>query len=147
MPGKMDRSKVVVVLEDDPHIRGLLAQILQDKGYYVVPVETGMRALQVLQQVRARLLVMDLMLQDMSGNRVLQALRDDEKTRDVPVMVLSSHLHLLQDGSGYGADQVMGKPFDIGDVVDEVERLIGRPFDEASHVNLGGLLVKGLALG
>ncbi len=147
MPSKMDRSKVVVILEDDQYIRGLLAQILQDKGYYVVPVETGLRALQVLQQVRARLLVMDLMLPDMPGNQVLQALRADEKTKDVPVMVLSSHLHMLQDGSGYEADQVIGKPFDVSDVVDEVERLVGRPFTEEPSINFGGMLVKGFALG
>ena len=62
MATAMDRSKVVVVLEDDHEVRGLLATVLQDQGYYVVPVEKGERALAVLQQVRATLLIMDLLL-------------------------------------------------------------------------------------
>lgn len=147
MANKMDRSKVVIVLEDDHEIRGLLARILEDRGYYVVPVENGARALEVLQQVRAQLLVMDLLLPDMSGNDVLQALRSDEKTRDVAVMVLSSHLHMLNNGDGHSTNQVMGKPFVIDELVMEVERLIGRPFAEGYSIPFGSTLTRHFALG
>ncbi len=146
MANKMDRSKVVVVLEDDDQTRGLLAEILQDKGYYVVPVETGLRALEVLQQVRARLLVLDVMLPDMPGNRMLELMQADKRTKDIPVMVLSNHLHLLDSVIGDGGnaierDQVlMGKPFEVDQVTAEVEKLIGKPFvDELPH-NITGLL-------
>lgn len=133
MPSKMDRSKVVVVLEDDQQIRDLLAQILQDRGYYVVPVESGKRALAVLQQVRARLLLMDMRLPDMSGNQVLQLLRADEKTKDVPVMVLSNHLHLLDGGSRSDNHQLVDEPLDVDEVVSGVEHIIGKPCCDDGH--------------
>ena len=126
----MDRSKVVVVLEDDQEVRGLLASVLQDQGYYVVPVERGERALEVLQQVRATLLIMDLMLPEMDGKEVLQKLRADERTRDVPVLVLSAHAHLLGDKPTSKRNRVVDKPFEIDKVLAEVQKIIGKPGDE-----------------
>lgn len=148
MAGRMDRSKVVVILEDDANVRRSLVQALEGRGYYAVPVETGLRALQVLQQIRARLLIMDLMLPDMSGDDVIKALREDEKTKDIPLMVLSNHLH-VKDGLGRGGDaaQQGSITFDFRAVVDEVEGLIGKPFSETSPAVSGRVLIKSYALG
>ncbi|MCL5960761.1 MAG: response regulator [Chloroflexi bacterium] len=126
MPNVMDRNKIVVVLEDDHQVRGLLAGILQDLGYYVVPVERGERALAVLQQVRATLLIMDLLLPGMDGREVLRQLRSDERTRDVPVMVLSDHIHMVDNNSKGKRNAILKKPLRIDDVVAEVERIVGK---------------------
>ncbi len=123
---KMDRSKVVVVLEDDQVVRDLLASVLQDRGYYVVPVESGGRALEVLQQVRARLLILDLQLPDMNGNDVLRALRADEKTSDVKAMIVSGHMNMLKRDGSHQISQLVDKPFDVEQVVSQVEDLIGK---------------------
>jgi CheY-like chemotaxis protein len=155
MASKLDKSKVVVVLEDDDQIRGLLAAILQENGYYTVPVETGLRALEVLQQVRARLLVLDVTLPDMPGSRVVELLLADEKTRDIPVMVLSGHLHLLNSSTGgsgnghvNGRDQVlMHDPFEIEQVVAEVEKMIGKPFVDDLLIPITGVLSPRAAFG
>jgi len=126
MATAMDRSKVVVVLEDDHEVRGLLATVLQDQGYYVVPVEKGERALAVLQQVRATLLIMDLLLPEMDGEEVLRKLRSDERTKDVPVLVLSAHTRLLDNNSDGKRGRVVSKPFEVDNVIAEVQKIIGK---------------------
>ncbi len=129
MASVMDRSKIVVVLEDDHEVRSLLATVLQDQGYYVVPVDNGERALAVLQQVRATLLIMDLGLTGMDGNEVIRQVRADERTRDVPVMVLSARVPLAGNGSKPRTSRIIKKPFQIDQVLAEVERIIGKAGD------------------
>lgn len=126
----MDRSKIVVVLEDDHEARSLLASVLQEDGYYVIPVDRGERVLEVLQQVRASLLITDLLLPGMDGNEVIRQIRADEKTRDIPVITLSAHLHKPGSGSRGGLSRNAGKPRTIGGLVAEVERIIGKPGED-----------------
>ncbi|MBI4317337.1 MAG: response regulator [Chloroflexi bacterium] len=145
MPRKMDRSKVVIVLEDDQEIKELLASVLQDRGYYVVAVDSGRRALEVLQQVRARLLVLDVMLPDMDGNEVLQAIREDARMQDTKVMILSGHVQLLSQGSIRRVSQLVPKPFDVEKIVYHVEELIGKAEIEAIPIKPLRLLPSRLA--
>ncbi len=77
----------ILVIDDEERIRGLLATILQRKGYAVLLAESGQNGLDLFRRERPDLLVLDLKLPEMDGITVLQDIRSiDAKT---PVVILT----------------------------------------------------------
>jgi CheY-like chemotaxis protein len=86
------RAETILIVEDDPWIRTLLAELLTDEGYRVVEADCGTHALEELARGRADLVVLDLKLPNTSGLEVLRALRADPATADLPVLVMSGEV-------------------------------------------------------
>ncbi len=80
----------VLVVEDDSPIRSMLADLLQDAGYAVAEAADGREALKHLQERRADLIVLDLMLPRMSGWDFLKRSRQLLEDSNIPVLVLSA---------------------------------------------------------
>jgi DNA-binding response OmpR family regulator len=79
----------VLVIEDDTDIRELVASRLTRLGYEVVRAATGEAGLLEITRRRPDLLVLDVLLPGIDGWEVLRRIRRDERTRDVPVLILS----------------------------------------------------------
>ena len=80
----------VLVVDDHPDTRRLLAKLLEIVGHPAVCVGSGQEALEFVEQTRPGLVVLDVMMPDMSGLEVLGALRADARWRDVPVVMHSA---------------------------------------------------------
>lgn len=83
-------EKSVLIIEDDKFFRDLLTNKLKEAGFNPLPAQDGGEAFNLLKAVKPDLIVLDLVLPGLSGMEILEALRKEEKTEGVPVIVLSN---------------------------------------------------------
>jgi two-component system phosphate regulon response regulator PhoB len=131
-------SDVVLVVDDEPHIVALVAYHLAKSGYRVVTATTGPDALDRARRERPSLVILDLMLPGMSGFEVLQKLRADTSTSDVPVLMLTARRDEADRirGLSLGADDYLTKPFSPQELVLRVKAILRRVGPTASSHNV-----------
>jgi two-component system phosphate regulon response regulator PhoB len=139
-------SDVVLVVDDEPHIVALVAYHLAKSGYRVVTATTGPDALDRARRERPSLVILDLMLPGMSGFDVLQKLRADTSTSDVPVLMLTARRdeHDRIEGLSLGADDYLTKPFSPQELVLRVKailRRVGPSVETHNIVTIGAISI------
>ena len=118
----------VLVVDDEPDIVALVAYHLARAGYRVSTASNGTDGLTAARQERPALLILDLMLPGLSGYDVLEALRGESATKDIPVLMLTARKE-EQDriqGLSLGADDYLTKPFAPQELVLRVGAILRR---------------------
>jgi HAMP domain-containing protein/CheY-like chemotaxis protein/signal transduction histidine kinase len=82
-------NAVLLIVEDDPHYARVLCDLSRDKGFKVLVAMTGTEALALAREYRPTAISLDVMLPDMLGWTVLNHLKQDPKTRHIPVQMLT----------------------------------------------------------
>jgi CheY-like chemotaxis protein len=121
-------ARVVLVVEDDEAVSSLLVDLLRERGYSAVPAYDGRKALRLARQIRPHLITLDLALPGADGHAVLEGLKADPITRDVPVVVISAFTQILPAGDRKKLAYLLGKPFDVTEVLDIVQATVGNPY-------------------
>lgn len=85
-------ERVVLIVDDDPGILDLHSRLVEQAGCRAVCAHNGRAALEILEHSRPDLILLDLMMPELDGFAVLDALRARETTRDIPVIVLTAHV-------------------------------------------------------
>ena len=118
----------VLVVEDDPSVRGLLQTLLVAEGYEVVTASDGLGGLGGIATATPALVLLDLVMPDLGGVRVIQALRDDPALASIPVLVVTGHEEAVPDmRAQLGEDNVFLKPFAVGELLLRVGAVTGGP--------------------
>ncbi|MGK3959036.1 response regulator [Sorangium sp. So ce1099] len=117
------RAKLVVVVDDEPSIQEVVSMILESEGGYEVRcASNGEEALALLDQIAPPdLLVVDIMMPVMDGWGLLTALRHNEKTARIPVIVSSASSK--HDATSLGVARVLPKPIDYDAFLAAVDEL------------------------
>jgi len=111
----------VLVVEDDPSVRGLLHTLLTGEGYDVGTASDGLAGLVKASSAKPDLMLLDLMMPDLGGIRVLEELRADPNMADIPVIVVTGKLEAVPSlRSLLGDDNVFVKPFGVTELLDRV---------------------------
>jgi DNA-binding response OmpR family regulator len=113
----------ILVIDDDPELRHVLAMALADEGYEVRCAPDGRVALDVLHEWRPRLILLDLMMPEVDGWTFRARQLELEPVKDVPVVILSAARDPSVDALKPAA--VMPKPFNLGRLLDIVANLAG----------------------
>lgn len=126
----MRRSRILIV-EDEPQLRGLLRLYLERAGYAVTDVGDGAAALAAFAADGADLVVLDLMLPGMQGEAVLDALRQEA---DVPILITSAKRSDAERIAGLrlGADDYLAKPFNPHELTARVAAILRRSRPETA---------------
>jgi DNA-binding response OmpR family regulator len=121
-------NPLVLVADDDRDILSLVAFRLERSGYRVVQASDGAQALELAREQAPDLAVLDLMMPRLSGLEVTRALRDDERTRHLPVILLTARVQEsdIQAGLAAGATDYVAKPFSPQELRDRVDALLER---------------------
>jgi len=129
----------VLVVEDEPHIRELVALHLGHEGLSVVQSGSGDDALRKIESDRFDVVVLDLMLPKVDGLTVCRAIRRQSDNADVPILMLTAKREEADKVLGLesGADDYLTKPFGVRELVARVRALLRRP--RASQLAPGGL--------
>jgi DNA-binding response OmpR family regulator len=115
----------ILVIDDDPDIRHLVAELLRRGGHTVTEAEDGRSGLRALHASRPDLIVLDVSMPDMDGWQALERIRD---LSDLPVLMLTARGEELERVRGLkaGADDYVTKPFGRQELVARVEALLRR---------------------
>ena len=128
--GPSTREGSILVVEDSDEIRELLGLVLEAEGYRVVALDDGRDVLETARELNPALITLDLALPGKDGWAIVRELQDDERTRDIPILVISAYTRELDTPLRRRVARVISKPFCINQVVSEVEDILtsgGRP--------------------
>ncbi len=116
----------MLVVDDELHIRELVAFILDDSGYEIRGVPDGFEALRVLETWTPDVILLDIMMPKLDGFELLPKLR---RITDAPVIVLSARGDVQDRVAGLvrGADDYVSKPFDPRELEARIAKALRRP--------------------
>jgi len=118
----------VLVVEDDPSVRGLLHTLLSADGYDVSTASDGLAGLVKAASTRPALVLLDLMMPDLGGVRVLEELRTDSELSGIPVIVVTGQVDAVPGMRDLlGEDSVFVKPFAVAELLARVAAVTGGP--------------------
>jgi PAS domain S-box-containing protein len=120
-----EASPVVLVVDDDKAIVELLSRTLKQRGYAVMGAYDGREAMAAVRSRRPHAILLDLRMPVMDGYEVLQELKSDPETADIPVVIMSAY-HFDRDRADIlklAAEQVC-KPFDADEFVSRIESVL-----------------------
>ena len=117
--------KKILAVDDEKHIVRLVQVNLERQGYEVVTAFDGKEALQKVEEERPDLVVLDVMMPYMDGFEVLQSLRRNPSTRDIPVIMLTAKAQDADVFRGWqsGVDCYLTKPFNPMELIAFVKRI------------------------
>ncbi len=114
-------TRKVLVVDDDPIIRDMIADILDFEGYATCVARNGYEALQMLRGEEDFLVFLDIMMPGMSGKEVCAVLQREPELRKRHVIVLMSALDNLEEAASLKADAILQKPFLAEDLITILE--------------------------
>jgi two-component system, OmpR family, alkaline phosphatase synthesis response regulator PhoP len=117
-------QKTILVVEDSDEIRELLGFVLEAEGYQVLALEDGRDVVETAREQQPVLITLDLALPGKDGWAIVRELQDDDKTRDIPILVISAYTRELDAPLRRRVARVISKPFYITQVVSEVEEIL-----------------------
>jgi PAS domain S-box-containing protein len=118
-----ERQAFILIVDDEPHIRELLRLILEETGHRTLAVATGAEAVDQARRHQPDVILLDVMMPGISGFDVLQILRADPATADIPIVILSM-LENRQRGLALGADVYLTKPIERDELLEAVSMLL-----------------------
>ena len=118
-----ESRELILVVEDDDATRRMISRRLKEAGFRTVEAGGGAQAISAARELRPAVITLDMVMPSVDGWTVLAALRDDPRTRDIPVVVAS----IVDDREvaiSLGAADYVPKPFPVDDLLGAVERLL-----------------------
>jgi chemosensory pili system protein ChpA (sensor histidine kinase/response regulator) len=122
-----EQAALVMVVDDSLTMRKVLSRALEREGYRVITAKDGMDAIQVLQENMPDIMLTDIEMPRMDGFELVRNVRDDEKTRDLPIIIISSrtaekHRNLAKE---IGVNAFLGKPVQDEELITQISILLG----------------------
>jgi len=122
------RSPLLVV-EDIPNVRELLEVTLRFQGYEVITATNGQDALDILESEKPALIITDILMPKLDGFAMMQELRSNPKTQEIPVIFLSATYVTPEDRNfamSLGASRFIEKPIDTEDFLLTIAELLSQ---------------------
>ncbi len=120
-----NQTRKILVVDDDPVIRDMMADILEFEGYSISIARNGFEALQLLRSDENYLVFLDIMMPAMSGKELCAVLEADTYLRKRHIIVLMSAMDNLEEAASLQVDAILQKPFVVEDVIDILEPYMG----------------------
>lgn len=118
----------IFCVEDDTSIRELIVYTLSASGFLAKGFDCADSFFAALKEETPHLVLLDLMLPDTDGMEILRCLRSDEKSRDLPVILLTAKSDRIDKIKGLdaGADDYITKPFDVLELISRIKAVLRR---------------------
>jgi CheY-like chemotaxis protein len=120
-------AKQILLVEDNEHLRQVLARFLNILGYVVAEAATGLEAVHLASTLHPDLIVMDLGLPEITGDEATARIKANSTTRDIPVVVVTAWTvgERTERVLEAGAAEVLYKPVDLSTLRDALDRYLG----------------------
>jgi two-component system phosphate regulon response regulator PhoB len=134
----------VLIIEDERDLTEVLTYNLQREGYETLVAHDGQEGLRKAQTLLPDLIILDLMLPTMKGEEVCRELRAGERTREIPIIIISAKAEETDQVVGFslGCDDYVTKPFSVKVLLQRIKALQRRaeggtePVDVVEYLNV-----------
>ena len=118
----------ILVIEDEADLQQILAYNLRQQGHEVLQALNGTEGLRIARSQAPELLLLDLMLPDLAGTEVCKALKADEATRGIPILMLTAKGEEIDRVLGFelGAEDYVVKPFSVRELLLRIQAILRR---------------------
>jgi DNA-binding response OmpR family regulator len=117
----MGQMTKILIVDDDTTIRDMLDTVLSDEGYATYQAKNGRDGVELAERVHPELILMDIMMPVVDGATAIGQIRDNPRTRSIRVIAMSAGSTLLQRVDQLKADGVLAKPFDLDELLANIE--------------------------
>ncbi|WP_204154457.1 response regulator [Leptolyngbya sp. CCY15150] len=123
-------TQKILIVDDEPHIRALMEQTLEDledEGVELLTAGDGQQALDLIRRECPQLVFLDVMMPKMNGYEVCAAVKQDSNLRNIYIIMLTAKGQEIdkQKGENMGADIYMTKPFDPDEILQKSQQILG----------------------
>lgn len=121
---KQIKNREILIVDDDKVILRTLEKILVREGYAVIPLSLGREAVKIAKDRSPDLIILDIMMPDMDGGDVAFILKNDPKTKNIPIIFLSSLVTKREEQSSskeYGL-YFIAKPFERDELLRKIKK-------------------------
>lgn len=126
-----DAKRSILIVDDEEDVLTLLQLVFETNGFIARTAFNGKAAVASAYHEPPDVILLDVMMPEMDGWQVLKVLKGDERTRDIPVVMLSARAERRDKMIGLqeGAEGYIAKPFSTAEVLREVQSLLKRPVE------------------
>lgn len=118
--------KKILVVDDDESILDAMAMVLEDTGYKVKTILKSKEIFGGIDTFKPNIILLDVLMSGTDGREICKKIKQDEKKKHIPVIMISAHPNALNSYAKYGADGFLPKPFDTYKLLELVEKYTER---------------------
>lgn len=117
--------KKVLVIDDDPDILEAVQMVLSSGNYNSASITKGDETYDKIREYSPDLIILDVLLSGNDGRTICKTLKQDDVTKQIPIIMVSAHPSAKESIKDCGADSYVPKPFSVKVLLDEVKKHIG----------------------
>jgi CheY-like chemotaxis protein len=118
-------TKRILVVDDDEGIVDALSLMLKEVGYEVNGILRGEEAYSQTEKFRPDLIFLDILMSGVDGRDICKKLKGDNKTKSIPIVMISAHPSAERHAKIVGADGFLAKPFETDELLDMAQKYTG----------------------
>jgi len=141
---ELKTGESILVVDDNPDLRTYVSEILRANGYRVHTAHNGSEGFLIAKEIIPRLIVSDLMMPLVSGMEMIRMIRNEEKLKGIPIILLTAKVdeETRIEGTEKGADAYLAKPFNDRELLAEVRNLLALKENERRVLELNTYLTE-----
>lgn len=120
-------TKRLLILDDDKDILDVMKEIFIDEGYEVKTIESGDNILSDVANYRPDIILLDYILHGINGGELCHQIKTNQATCTIPIIIVTAYSKVINSLGNYGCDSFVSKPFDITELVQQVNELLNCP--------------------
>jgi len=134
----------ILVVDDNLDLRTYVSDIIRSSGYQVHTARNGAEGFQIAQKISPSLIVTDLMMPIVTGLEMIKMIRNEDKLKGTPIILLTAKVdeETRIEGTEYGADAYLAKPFNDRELLAEVRNLLALKENERRVLELNTYLTE-----
>jgi len=125
--------KRVLIVDNDPDVLDIMQEALTYEGLHVTCVDEANNILELIDQHKPDLLMVDYLLNGINGGEICHQLKENPKTQHLPVIIMSAYPRVMLSPGNYNSDDFIAKPFDLTDMVGRIKKLTDRRRNRGLH--------------
>ncbi len=120
--------KNILIVDDEQDIVESLKFVLETAGYNCYTAFDGEEGLRLAKKIMPDLIILDVMMPKINGYKISRLLKYDSKYKNIPILMITARSQEEDKliGEETGADEYITKPFDLDDVLKQVEKYLGK---------------------
>lgn len=134
-----DNQKIILLIDDEVDLQQLMKITLKSKNYHVEIANHGIEGLAKLEIIKPDLIILDMNMPKMGGLEFYQRICDDKNRPKYPILVLTARANMEQLFKQLNIDGFMAKPFEIADLLQEIDTIIQKRSNAAYKITSSGI--------